>query len=145
MQRTAVVSGVARPCGIGRAITRTLLTQGYRVVGCDAAPEEAPDTPAPAYSFLRVDITSERDVQALRRHVEGVAGGAGLHALVNNAGVAQPFMDATDPLRSWRAFIDTNLTGAFLMSQALQPLMVEGASAIVHISSTRALQSEPGC
>lgn len=31
------------------------------------------------------------------------------------------------------------------MSHVLQPLLEPGASSIIHISSTRALQSEPGC
>ncbi len=35
--------------------------------------------------------------------------------------------------------------GAFLLSHVLGPLLVPSTSAIVHISSTRALMSEPGC
>ncbi|GLC59983.1 hypothetical protein PLESTB_001560700 [Pleodorina starrii] len=144
--RTAVVSGVARQHGIGRQITRTLLSKGYRVVGCDLAPEEAPEhKDVAAYSFVRVDVRRPEDVRALYLHVERLVGGPHLNVLVNNAGIAAPYLDTSDPLASWHAFIDTNLTGAFLMSHTLQPLMEEGSSAIVHISSTRALQSEPGC
>ncbi|GIL85291.1 hypothetical protein Vretimale_10742 [Volvox reticuliferus] len=149
--RTAVVSGVARPTGLGRQIARTFINKGYRVVGCDVLPEEAPDLRSSEpqassnYSFLRVDVRRPEDVRALYAHVEQVAGGPHLHVLVNNAGIPAPFLDAADPLASWHNFIDTNLTGAFLMSHILQPLMEEGSSAIIHISSTRALQSEPGC
>ncbi|KAG2425393.1 hypothetical protein HXX76_013807 [Chlamydomonas incerta] len=148
--RTAVVSGTARPHGIGRGIVRTLLSKGYRVIGCDVNPEEAPDeaaaAPAGAYSFVRVDVRRKEDVEALRRHVEHVTGGGQkLNVLVNNAGLATPNLDAADPVASWHDFIGVNLTGAFLMSHVLQPLLEPGASSIIHISSTRALQSEPGC
>ncbi|GFR48210.1 hypothetical protein Agub_g10070, partial [Astrephomene gubernaculifera] len=144
--RTAVVSGVARPTGIGRQIARTLLNKGYKVVGCDIAPEESPDVPqSPAYSFVKVDVRRLEDVHALRDNVERVADGPHLNVLVNNAGIATPNLDSADPVGSWHSFIDTNLTGAFLMSHALQPLLQPGSSAIIHISSTRALQSEPGC
>ncbi|KXZ55078.1 hypothetical protein GPECTOR_3g234 [Gonium pectorale] len=132
--RTAVVSGVARPTGIGRQIVRTLLGKGYRVVGCDVAPEEAPDAQYPGvYSFMRVDVRKLDNVRALYAHVEDIAGGPHLNLLVNNAGIAAPNLDESDPVGSWHTFIDTNLTGMALWSS------------IVHISSTRALQSEPGC
>lgn len=72
-------------------------------------------------------------------------GCTGLDLLVNNAGIADPYMPDGPPrarLERWRRFLDVNLTGAFLLSEALLPHMPAG-SALVHVSSTRALQSEP--
>lgn len=40
MQRTAVVTGVARQHGIGRQCVRRLLSCGYHVIGVDAVEEE---------------------------------------------------------------------------------------------------------
>ncbi|KAG2493952.1 hypothetical protein HYH03_007882 [Edaphochlamys debaryana] len=147
--RVAVVSGVARRAGIGRAVCRQLLSSRWRVIGCDFAAEEPHEhESSPNYSFLRVDIRRAEDVRALAAHVEAVAGGASLHLLVNNAGLSSATLSAVDPgdpVAAFNAYIDTNLTGAFLMSHTLQPLLAPGASSIVHIASTRALQSEPGC
>lgn len=42
-----------------------------------------------------------------------------------------------------RCLPQVNLTGAFLLSEAIVPLMPKGQGSIVHISSTRAHQSEP--
>lgn len=47
-------------------------------------------------------------------------------------------------IQQWRNYIDVNLTGAFLVSHLTLPYMVENSS-IIHISSTRAKQSEPFC
>jgi NAD(P)-dependent dehydrogenase (short-subunit alcohol dehydrogenase family) len=48
----------------------------------------------------------------------------------------------------FRRMMDTNLTGAFIMSQAVLSVSMPAGDAeknsIVHVSSTRALQSEPG-
>lgn len=44
----------------------------------------------------------------------------------------------------WAKHIATNLSAPFLLSEALQPLLTQKSS-IIHISSTRALQSEPHC
>lgn len=47
-------------------------------------------------------------------------------------------------LQQWRNYININLTGAFILSTLTIPYMVENSS-IIHISSTRAIQSEPFC
>ncbi|KIZ01180.1 short-chain dehydrogenase/reductase SDR [Monoraphidium neglectum] len=39
--------------------------------------------------------------------------------------------------------VKVNLTAAFLLTEVLAPLMPPGDASVIHISSTRALQSEP--
>lgn len=41
--------------------------------------------------------------------------------------------------------LTVNLTVAYAMSEALPGMLVAGDSSIIHISSTRALQSAPNC
>jgi NAD(P)-dependent dehydrogenase (short-subunit alcohol dehydrogenase family) len=54
-----------------------------------------------------------------------------IHVLINNAGIDDdtPFLDI-DRAR-WRAVIDTNLTGAFLMAQAVARQMARGGGGVI--------------
>lgn len=46
-------------------------------------------------------------------------------------------------IESFAVTIAVNLNGAYYMSQCALPSMTRGTSTIIHMSSTRALQSEP--
>ena len=46
-------------------------------------------------------------------------------------------------IETWENMLKTNLTGAFLMVKHAAPCLAQQKGAIVNISSTRALQSEP--
>jgi NAD(P)-dependent dehydrogenase (short-subunit alcohol dehydrogenase family) len=59
-----------------------------------------------------------------------------IDVLVNNAGIDDetPFLEMTE--EAWRAVVDTNLTGPFLVSRAVAPVMVRaGAGVILHNAS----------
>lgn len=139
-----LVTGGAR--GIGRAITKRLVDEGARVcildpdrhAGTDAAREYGDHV-----LYVRGSVASERDV---RRAVSGcVRWGKRLDGVVNNAGIARPNLGPIEDvtLATWRKYIDTNLTGTFLVTKAAIPHLRRTSGAIVNISSTRALQSEP--
>jgi NAD(P)-dependent dehydrogenase (short-subunit alcohol dehydrogenase family) len=114
----AVVTGAGS--GIGRAVTRRLLTAGFRValVGRTRSALEA--TAAPAVTapggtalVLPADVTVDAEVAALVATVERTWGR--LDLLVNNAGTFGPVgaVDEIDPAE-FRATVEVNLTGAFL-------------------------------
>lgn len=136
--RTALVTGGAR--GIGLEIGRQLADHGLRVlIGARtrAAAEEACRAIGTAALPLALDVTSGKSVTAAVREAWELTGG--IDVLVNNAGVSldgelrPPSLDE-DILR---ATLDTNVTGAWRVAQAVVPGMVEaGYGRIVNVTSS---------
>ncbi|WP_326573201.1 SDR family NAD(P)-dependent oxidoreductase [Streptomyces sp. NBC_00481] len=136
--RTALVTGGAR--GIGLEIGRQLADRGLRVlVGARqrAAAEEACRAIGRAALPLALDVTSAKSVAEAVREARELTGG--IDVLVNNAGVSldgelrPPYVDE-DILR---ATLDTNLTGAWRVAEAVVPGMVEvGYGRVVNVTSS---------
>ena len=135
--KAALVTGASQ--GIGKATAAALAARGFEVAVADRLRD-----PGSPFLFLRCDVSREPDVRAAVR--EAVRRFGRLDALVNNAGIASP---GTGPvaklaLAEWNRRLGVNLTGAFLMAKHAAAHLRRARGAIVNISSTRALQSEPG-
>ena len=137
--RVAFVTGGTR--GIGAAIARSLATQGAVVaVGYsrdDAAAKrfeaELRET-SNGGSVHRGNIGSSEDCR--RTAAEVIETHGRLDILVNNAGITidKTVLKMTD--EDWYKVLAVNLSGAFFMSQAVLPHMLErGSGRIVNISS----------
>jgi len=142
--RIALVTGAAR--GIGLGIAERLIGDGWQVVLTDLdGPEcqQAAQDLGPAARAMTLDVRDEARVREVIQRTEEWHGG--LDALVNNAGISDPHSGPLEALElaDWQRWLDTNLTGAFLLSKHSLPLLRRRGGAIVNISSTRALQSEP--
>jgi len=139
----AVVTGGAR--GIGLAIGRWFLAQGYRVAlididGATLARNAARLADPGRVLALHADVSDPAQVQPAIARVEAVYGR--IDALVNNAGVAvfKPIGETT--YAEWRHVLGTNLDGAFLCTQACAPAMLRsGGGAIVNIASISGLRA----
>ncbi len=86
-----------------------------------------------------MDVRKEADVEDAVAAVTAVLGAPLI--VVNNAGVAaaKPFGQLTSD--DWDAALDTNAKGAFLVTRACLPAMLEeGWGRIVNVASTAALQ-----
>jgi NAD(P)-dependent dehydrogenase (short-subunit alcohol dehydrogenase family) len=144
--KTVLVTGGAQ--GIGKGIALRLLREGMTVVLGDLDREAGEGTfrefeDAGEVHFVPLDVSDEDSV---REAVAWTLSSCGrLDALVNNAGIAQSgFAPVEDLLlEEWGRVLGTNLTGAFLCVKHAVPSLKERGGAIVNISSTRALQSEP--
>jgi 3-oxoacyl-[acyl-carrier protein] reductase len=135
----AIVTGGAG--GLGAAIARTLVTDGFQVVLADrdrnAAEHVAADIgdcagprPFPA----TVDVTDRRSVMALAETVQ--AEFAGADVVINNAGVEPAMTLETATEDAWDFTMDVNLRGAMLMTQAVVPFFrAKGSGSIVNIAS----------
>ncbi|WNV88315.1 SDR family oxidoreductase [Umezawaea sp. Da 62-37] len=115
MAGVVVVTGAGS--GVGRAVARTLLEAGYRVVLAGRKPDALAGT-ATGDDVLAVptDITVEESVTALFDTVRDHWGR--VDVLFNNAGTnvrATPVEDFS--LSQWSEVVDTNLTGTFLCAR----------------------------
>jgi meso-butanediol dehydrogenase / (S,S)-butanediol dehydrogenase / diacetyl reductase len=139
----AVVTGGAR--GIGLAIAQWFLEHAHRVVLLDIDRRQLARTARsfgadPRVLAIVCDVSSEKQVKAAVKQVVKEFGR--IDALVNNAGVAvfKPILETT--LAEWNHVIGTNLTGAFICSQACAPVMLKtGGGAIVNIASISGLRA----
>jgi NAD(P)-dependent dehydrogenase (short-subunit alcohol dehydrogenase family) len=136
--KTALVTGAAR--GIGLATTQLFLEEGWRVVMVD---RDAPALEAAAEGLsgatpVLADVSIPADVA---RIVTEAGLEPGLDALVNNAGVADFGPIETTDFARWRAVMETNLDGIFLLTQALTPALKVARGAIVNIASISGLRA----
>jgi 2-deoxy-D-gluconate 3-dehydrogenase len=144
--RVAVVTGGNG--GIGLGIARGLARAGCAIAVAGrnaeksaAAVQELTDLGARAFA-IDADVLEEA---ACRRLVDAAAERFGrLDILVNNAGIAirKPPQDYT--AAEWHRVLDSNLTSAFLCSQAAHPhLKRAGGGKIISIGSVMSLMGAP--
>jgi NAD(P)-dependent dehydrogenase (short-subunit alcohol dehydrogenase family) len=148
--------GMALSSGIGRNLCHAFLQAGFWVGGIDVVTWEGGDRDemleyaqtSKRFSFALADVSDQVQVTQAVSDIFTKTGCSTVHTLINNAAISNPVMSETDDLtnriQTWRRFIDVNLTGAFVLSEVLLPHMAHPSS-IIHISSTRARQSEPHC
>ncbi|WP_395392753.1 SDR family oxidoreductase [Novosphingobium sp. BL-8A] len=144
--KVAIVTGGG--AGIGRGLATHFAALGWRVAALDldgeALDELAGLLPADRFLPITCDVGSEPAVQAAFARIGEWTDA--VHLLVNNAGIANPNAGPLEDLtlESWQRWIDSSLTSAFLCTkEALGLLRAAAPASVVHIASTRALQSEP--
>jgi NAD(P)-dependent dehydrogenase (short-subunit alcohol dehydrogenase family) len=95
----------------------------------------------PNAAFIRTDIADE---EAVREMVHETLGRFGrIDFLVHNAAIAKNVPVTELSYEDWRRVIDVDLSGAFLCAKHCAEPLKKSRGAIVHITSTRALMSEP--
>ena len=133
-QPVALVSGASR--GIGREIARQLATDhGYLVLAGARDPDGAGDPDHDSIRWVTLDVADGSSVDRLTGELSGDPGR--LDALVNNAGVyGGPEGAADTDLEVAHAVLETNLFGAWRLTQAMLPLLrASDAGRIVNVSS----------
>ena len=121
--RSIIVTGAAQ--GIGKSIVELALALGARVIAVDRNVSDinATDDLLPLVCDVsQADMVDATIAAAIERF--GIIDG-----LVNNAGISRPAMADRMTLETWQSVVDVNLTGSFLMLQAVGRHMIEQAKA----------------
>jgi len=130
--QTALVTGGSR--GIGRAVALQLAKAGATLLvhyHKDKRSAESVANEAGAnVRLLQADLRSTNEIEAMVRSV----GDVGLDILINNAGLWGATPLGGTPLESLNAMLDVNVKGVFWLTQAVLPLLRDGAR-IVNVSS----------
>ncbi len=144
--KVAFVTGAAR--GIGKAITRRFLSEGAAVVIADCDREAAERTVDDLRGLGDVratvlDVSVEGEVHAAV--AQACTWKSRLDVLVNNAVTTEGFGTPLEKLdlAHWERGLAVNLTGPLLLSRAASSALRASKGAIVNITSTRAVMSEP--
>ncbi|RVX68229.1 hypothetical protein B0A52_08738 [Exophiala mesophila] len=164
-----VISGAGQ--GIGRAIARHFASRGHRIFILDVNDDNIKHTAevhlkehAPNVAYAQCDVRSVEDIRSTIKKAATFLDNR-IDFLINNAGISNPYwpddktMEDESVLEQWQAYVETNLTGPFVMSQACIPYMKvdkdsekqklprsrvgKAGPCIIHVSSFRAFISDP--
>ncbi|HEY7364519.1 MAG TPA: glucose 1-dehydrogenase [Methylomirabilota bacterium] len=145
--RVALVAGGGG--GLGREIARGLADWGARLLIADRDLPRAETVSREIVKrgglarALMVDVTSPDSVRSLVQEVVAVEGR--VDVLVNAAGILEvaPAVDLS--FATWSKVLDVNLTGVFLMSQAVGAVMLrQGRGKVINIASVSSTVANPG-
>ena len=145
MSRTIVVTGGGR--GIGRAIALSFAEPGATIVITSRTESQLQQTAEDikakgAEAFvIPMDVSDEASVAHGFGSLHGRV--TAVDVLVNNAGVGGGEVVQGSDVARWRQTIDTNLTGMYLVTRQVLPLMA-GQGRIVNLSSVLGRFGVPG-
>lgn len=145
VKRTAVVTGGTR--GIGYAIAHRLAADGVHVMitGTDEeraaqAARSIADSTSSAVVGVRCDVSVEDDVASMASRAAQIFGE--VNVLVNNAAIALRGHLTDISLVDWNKIFATNVTGTFLVTRSLVPLMSSAGASIVNVASQAGKRGE---
>jgi NAD(P)-dependent dehydrogenase (short-subunit alcohol dehydrogenase family) len=141
--KTAIVTGGGR--GLGEQIAEGFAEAGANVVVCSRKKEACEDvserlkTKGVKTLAMQCDVTNQQEVDdVVQKTIEHFGR---IDILVNNSGASwgAPVVDM--PLEAWNKVFNVNVTGTFLMSQAVGKVMIEqNCGKIINIASVAGLK-----
>ncbi len=121
--KVALVTGAAS--GIGAAIAEAFAAKGAKLALCDLNEEKASETAGRLGGGARAFGCNVSNAGSVSAAVEAVIAEFGrIDILVNSAGIVDLAPAEDLSLSAWQRTIDVNLTGAFLMAQAVGRRMI---------------------
>jgi len=140
--KVAIVTGGGR--GLGQQIAEGFAEAGANVVVCSRRVEACEEVSEGlkkigVESFaITCDVTNPENVRnVVERTIEKFGR---IDILVNNSGASWGALVEEMPLEAWQKVMDVNVTGTFLMSQAVGKVMIEQKSGkIINIASVAGL------
>ncbi|HKA36738.1 MAG TPA: 3-oxoacyl-[acyl-carrier-protein] reductase [Thermoanaerobaculia bacterium] len=145
--RVALVTGASR--GIGEAIARRLAAEGATVVAAARTVEALEKVvggigeAGGKASAIPLDLADPASIEAGVK--SALAAHGQLDILVNNAGVTDDNLLLRMSKEAWDKVLGTNLTGVFLLTQAVvKPMLKKRYGRIVNVTSVVGLMGNAG-
>lgn len=144
--KVAVVTGGRG--GIGRAVVRRFIKESATVYAADLTEQGSlQDHDDDGSHFVKLDVTSENDAKALSQKITEEHGR--LSILVNAAGIEIEKTIEDTSLEEWNQSFAVNVTGTFLTSKYLLPLLRAAAkdgaaSSLINFGSYDGFIADPG-
>lgn len=136
--RIALVTGASQ--GIGRACALELAKQGATVALAARSLDKLESVAAEIAALggvakaFALDVSSEESIKASAKAI--IAEFGTVHVLVNNAGITKDGLMLRMKRQDWDEVMTTNLTGAFLLTQACASAMLKARwGRIINITS----------
>ncbi len=144
MQKSVLITGASK--GIGEACALYFAKQGWRVFAGYRSKRDGyrlKQLGGKNLDVVRLDVTSQEDIQEAVRLITGQMGKMGLDGLVNNAGAALAGPLEYLPLDEIRWQMELNLIGQIAVTQAFLPLLFKAKGRIVNMSSNSGRFANP--
>jgi len=142
--KNVVITGAST--GIGEACALRMDRHGWRVFAGVRKEADGEALKAQASDMLMpviIDVTEQPTINVAAEAVTAAAGDAGLHGLVNNAGVGYggplEFLD----IEELRQQLEVNVVGQIAVTQAFLPLIRQANGRIVNMSSIGGRMATP--
>jgi len=141
-QKNVLVTGCSR--GIGLAIAKKLIDEGYFVVGTSRSKIDLANLLGSDNCLHQaVDISNEDDISLMIESL--IKQEIHIHCLVNNAGITKDQLFMRMNSDDWNSVINTNLNGVFYLTKSLIKSMVKSKyGRIINISSVAGLMGNAG-
>lgn len=146
---TVIVTGAGR--GIGKAVADAYALEGANVVIAEINEEagrqveETINRKGGTATFIACDVSKEQQIIGLIQKTMELYGR--IDILINNAGIADPHTSTFYELsvEAWDTVLNTNTRSCFLVTREAAKHMRqnEDGGAVVNLSSTRSMMSEP--
>jgi len=130
---TAIVTGSSS--GIGEAIARMLLDEGYEVIGISRRRGEIEH---PGFQHLPCDLSDQKEIENLKTSLFSVRN---LGLLVNAAGFGRFEPHEELSMKTIQEMISLNLTAPITLSNLLLRPLKENKGSIINITSIEATRS----
>ena len=138
--KKALVTGVSWTTGIGFAVVKQLIEDGYYVYAVyhsdNSTAKEFYDNHPDSVEFIQCDLSDRSSIAKLIQTLDGIS----LNAIINNAGAFSGEEDINNyDIRVWDRVFAVNLNAPLLLSVGLKKNMEKNA-VIVNVVSTDGLK-----
>ncbi|CAD5230935.1 unnamed protein product [Bursaphelenchus okinawaensis] len=129
--------------GFGNGLAKQCMTYGMTVFASCTTEQGKEDLISDCkhmkgtlHAFL-MDVTSDEHVQRIQQMIEDTVGVAGLHAIVNNAGIAGEFVwDEWQSTESYRRLFEVDTLGVIRVTHTFRNMLKKSRGRIVNVSSS---------